>query len=170
MAPFGKWGRERSWKPFGTRLPAMICCPTQATIWETLIFEPAREGRKRRRRGQYSCEKADEGNAGRRTLRTASSHDQRRVVATQFLHTDLSNLITNLRQVSRDLTLERLFGVRTGEALEFPFGGLTDVVVGFAVGDRNEVVLFGAELDAGRDVGDTDGETLVGCWRECGGR
>lgn len=35
-----KWGRERSWKPFGIRFPEMICCPTHATIWATLMTDP----------------------------------------------------------------------------------------------------------------------------------
>jgi hypothetical protein len=135
-----------------------------------LILEPASEGKRRRKRkiDEYDGEKREEGK-GRRTLRTTSRHDQRRVVPTKLLHTNLSNLITNLWQISRDLTLERLFGVWTGKTLKLALGGLTDVGVGFAVSDGDEVVLFSAELDTGSDVRDTDRETLVGCgWR--GGR
>lgn len=36
----GKWGRVRSMKPFGARLPPTDCCPTQAIIWLILMKEP----------------------------------------------------------------------------------------------------------------------------------
>jgi hypothetical protein len=37
---FRKWGKERSWNALGIRDPAIICCPTQATIWATLMTDP----------------------------------------------------------------------------------------------------------------------------------
>ena len=36
----GKCGNDLSTNPLGILDPLIICWPTQATIWETLIFEP----------------------------------------------------------------------------------------------------------------------------------
>ncbi|KAH3683385.1 hypothetical protein WICPIJ_005643 [Wickerhamomyces pijperi] len=35
-----KCGKDLSWNPSGTRLPAMICCPTTATICDTFNVDP----------------------------------------------------------------------------------------------------------------------------------
>lgn len=37
---FVKWGRVRSEKPKGMRLPSTFCCPTHAIICEILMKDP----------------------------------------------------------------------------------------------------------------------------------
>jgi hypothetical protein len=101
-------------------------------------------------------------NEEQRTLRTASRHDQRRVVATEFRHTNLSDLVTNARESSRNHRLERLLDVGSRLVLKLARRGLFNERLRLLVGDADEVVLLRAESIAWRDIADTDRESLVG--------
>lgn len=98
----------------------------------------------------------------KRTFRTAGSHDERCVVPAQLGHTNLSDLVTDARQVTRDHRLERLLDVGTGLALELAPSGEVDVFVRLLVRVLDESVLLRLELLAGRDVADPDREPFVG--------
>lgn len=101
--------------------------------------------------------------AERLTLGTAGSHDQGSVVARELRHTNLSDLVTNAREGTRDHRLERLLGVGSRLVLELAGGGLLNQVVRLGVGDLDERILLGAKGLSGRNVADTDRESLVGC-------
>ena len=76
------------------------------------------------------------------TFRTTGSHDQRCVVAAQFLETDLANLVADVRQDAGDHGLERLFLITARLVLQQALLGSRNQILALRVRLRNKCLFL----------------------------
>ena len=96
------------------------------------------------------------------TLRTTSSHDQWRVVSTEFLHAYFSNLPTNVGKDTRNLCLQCLLLVTTGLILQLSSLCQFDELLTLEVGSLDKLILLRRENGPRDDIVDPQREAEVG--------
>lgn len=100
------------------------------------------------------------------TFGTTGSHDQRRVVAAQFLETDLADLVADLGQDTRYHSFERLLLVTTRLVFQQTLLSSCDEILALGVRLRNKGFFLVRQLWSRNDVVDAEGESVV-CYVTC---
>ena len=95
------------------------------------------------------------------TFGTTSRHDQRSIIPSQLLHTNITDIASDLGQHRGDLSLERLFLITPWTVFQFARLGFLDQEGARRVRLFDKLVLFLAECRAGDNIVDAEGESDV---------